>query len=323
MAIGIDQGTGEYIYPKAMISSEKIPVISAASKPTTYNWLDDIEFFAPPPVVTMPPPMPTPIVQQPAPVAQAPVAQAPVAPAPVPQPVVQQPAPVPQPIVQQPVVRPPASVPQPVVQQPAPVPQPIVQQPAPTPLQILEQQQNIGMAPITAPPPMAVPQPQPVPQPPPFVSAVQLSPRDQALFNRNIPYPAPAPAPAPAPLPSRVPVLPAARPPVASTQAAAQNYATMYQNQMNQYFPAPVAKAAPKPVAQPRPVARPAVASRSTSQVVPYNMASLPQSVQPRFATGNQITMNKPAPVPADTYRGPAVTSQGRLTPQQVKRIVR
>jgi hypothetical protein len=41
------------------------------------------------------------------------------------------------------------------------------------------------------------------------------------------------------------------------------------------------------------------------------------------MATQKEITIQKPKISYEDTYRGPAVKSQGRLTPQQAKRIVR
>lgn len=326
------------------------------------SWLDDIEFspsFAPaaPITVAAAPVVPQPVAPPPAVVMQAPAP-------------VQQPRPVvtPPPVYQTlPIVEPTvAPIRQPTPMVTAPPPAPVEQ--APTPLQILEQQQNIGMAPITAPAPVAMPVNQPAPaRPIPQVQQPVLSPRDQALFNRNIPSTGPVrtpvaqtalPPPPPilgramtqeqsdfylssdypqltlaqaelfpgSPMPTNFaslnkPVAQAAPPPRAAQQSAAQNYATMYANQMNQYFPAPASTPAARPTTVMPP--RPAVAARPTSQVIPYNMASLPQTVQPRMATGNQITMNKPMTVPADTYRGPVVTSQGRITPQQAQRIVR
>jgi hypothetical protein len=210
-----------------------------------------------------------------------------------------QPMPRPAPVVQQPVVQ------QPMVETP----------PAPSPLQILEQQQSVGMAPTSVPQPVAS-TPRQIPQ----VVMPQLSPQEQALFNRNIPSTGPArtattqtkPA-ASAAMPSRMPVIAAAPPPRATQQAAAQNYSTMYQNQMNQYFPAPASTAVAKTTTTPKPPPTPA-GVRATSTAVPYNMATLPQSVKP-------VTFQAPKTTYEDTYAGVPVKSQGRLTTAQIAKL--
>jgi hypothetical protein len=187
--------------------------------------------------------------------------------------------------------------PPPVVQQPVPMPQPVVQPPAP-----------VVQQPVVQPPAPVVQQP--VVQTPPAPSPLQILEQQQSVGMAPVNVPQPMVS-----TPRPAPVAPRPIPQVVMPKLSPQEQALFNRN-------IPATGPVKQPVATARPMTQPA------RQPVPMQPARQPivarqSTLAPRMATQKEITIQKPMVSREDTYKGPVVKSQGRLTPQQAKRIVK
>jgi len=258
------------------------------------SWLNDIDFdFG---AIQFTPTTPTAPVIPPAPVVQQPV---------VTQPVVQTP-PVNIPIAQ---IGPNAGAPAPVLP-PTNNITPIAQigPNAGAPAPVLPPTNNI--TPIQSlPGPTPVVQ-QPVVQTPPAPSPLQILEQQQSVGMAPVNVPQPMVS-----TPRPAPVAPRPIPQVTMPKLSPQEQALFNRN-------IPASGPVKQPVATARPMTQP------VRQPVPMQPARQPivarqSTLAPRMATQKEITIQKPMVSREDTYKGPVVKSQGRLTPQQAQRIVK